>query len=71
MGRAGANIFQHQQELLSLQQRYCLSLKVNLMELRVPIPVGSISDLTFVTERPVTVEEINAILKKRLRRKIQ
>jgi glyceraldehyde 3-phosphate dehydrogenase len=28
--------------------------------LRVPIPVGSISDLTFVTERP-TVEEINAI----------
>jgi glyceraldehyde 3-phosphate dehydrogenase len=29
--------------------------------LRVPIPVGSISDLTFVTERPVTVEEINAI----------
>jgi glyceraldehyde 3-phosphate dehydrogenase len=36
---------------------------------RVPIPVGSISDLTFVTERPVTVEEINAILKKKLRRK--
>ncbi|HUI33745.1 MAG TPA: type I glyceraldehyde-3-phosphate dehydrogenase [Dysgonamonadaceae bacterium] len=31
--------------------------------LRVPIPVGSISDLTFVTERTVTVEEINSILK--------
>jgi len=29
--------------------------------LRVPIPVGSISDLTFVTERPVTVEEVNTI----------
>jgi glyceraldehyde 3-phosphate dehydrogenase len=35
--------------------------------LRVPIPVGSISDLTFVTERPVTVEEINA--RRRRRRK--
>ncbi|MDD4605026.1 MAG: type I glyceraldehyde-3-phosphate dehydrogenase [Dysgonamonadaceae bacterium] len=31
--------------------------------LRVPIPVGSISDLTFVTERTVTVKEINSILK--------
>lgn len=31
--------------------------------LRVPIPVGSISDLTFVTERNVTVEEVNAIFK--------
>lgn len=31
--------------------------------LRVPIPVGSISDLTFVTERPVSVEEINNIFK--------
>jgi glyceraldehyde-3-phosphate dehydrogenase/erythrose-4-phosphate dehydrogenase len=43
--------------------------KFDGVALRVPIPVGSISDLTFVTERPVTVEEINAILKKRLRRK--
>ena len=31
--------------------------------LRVPIPVGSISDLTFVTERTVTVDEINSIFK--------
>jgi glyceraldehyde 3-phosphate dehydrogenase len=38
--------------------------KFDGVALRVPIPVGSISDLTFVTERPVTVEEINAILKK-------
>jgi len=29
----------------------------------VPIPVGSISDMTFITERPVTVEEVNEILK--------
>jgi glyceraldehyde 3-phosphate dehydrogenase len=35
--------------------------KFDGVALRVPIPVGSISDLTFVTERPVTVEEINAI----------
>jgi glyceraldehyde 3-phosphate dehydrogenase len=34
--------------------------KFDGVALRVPIPVGSISDLTFVTERPVTVEE-NAI----------
>lgn len=31
--------------------------------LRVPIPVGSISDLTFVTDREVTVEEVNSIFK--------
>jgi glyceraldehyde 3-phosphate dehydrogenase len=28
---------------------------------RVPIPVGSISDMVFVTERDVTVEEVNAV----------
>ncbi len=37
--------------------------KFDGVAIRVPIPVGSISDLTFVTERPVTVEEVNAILK--------
>jgi glyceraldehyde 3-phosphate dehydrogenase len=37
--------------------------KFDGVALRVPIPVGSISDLTFVTDRPVTVEEINAIFK--------
>ncbi|MGQ1891009.1 type I glyceraldehyde-3-phosphate dehydrogenase [Thermophagus sp. OGC60D27] len=31
--------------------------------LRVPIPVGSISDLTFVARRNVTVEEVNAVFK--------
>lgn len=36
--------------------------KFDGVALRVPIPVGSISDMTFVTERPVTVEEVNAIL---------
>jgi glyceraldehyde 3-phosphate dehydrogenase len=29
---------------------------------RVPVPIGSISDITFVTERPTSVEEINGIL---------
>jgi glyceraldehyde 3-phosphate dehydrogenase len=42
--------------------------KFDGVALRVPIPVGSISDLTFVTERPVTVEEKMQFLK-RLRRK--
>jgi len=36
--------------------------KFDGVALRVPIPVGSISDMTFVTERPVTVEEVNSIL---------
>jgi glyceraldehyde 3-phosphate dehydrogenase len=37
--------------------------KFDGVALRVPIPVGSISDLTFVTKRPVTVQEVNGILK--------
>lgn len=37
--------------------------KFDGVALRVPIPVGSISDLTFVTERKVTPEEINSIFK--------
>jgi len=36
--------------------------KFDGVALRVPIPVGSISDMTFVTEKKVTPEEINAIL---------
>jgi len=37
--------------------------KFDGVAIRVPIPVGSISDMTFVTEKPVTVEEVNVILK--------
>ena len=37
--------------------------KFDGVALRVPIPVGSISDLTFITQRNVTVEEINTIFK--------
>jgi glyceraldehyde 3-phosphate dehydrogenase len=37
--------------------------KFDGVAIRVPIPVGSLSDLTFVMERAVTVEEVNAILK--------
>ena len=37
--------------------------KFDGVALRVPIPVGSISDLTFVTERSVTVDEVNTIFK--------
>jgi len=29
---------------------------------RIPIPIGSISDITFITERPTSAEEINMIL---------
>lgn len=36
--------------------------KFDGVAVRVPVPVGSISDITFVTERPTTAEEINSIL---------
>ena len=36
--------------------------KFDGIAVRVPVPVGSLSDMTFVTERPVTVDEVNAIL---------
>ncbi|MGB5822196.1 MAG: glyceraldehyde 3-phosphate dehydrogenase NAD-binding domain-containing protein, partial [Saonia sp.] len=36
--------------------------KFDGVAIRVPIPVGSISDMTFVTENQVTAEEVNAIL---------
>ena len=37
--------------------------KFDGVAIRVPIPVGSLSDLTFVMERSVTVEEVNEVLK--------
>jgi len=36
--------------------------KFDGIAVRVPVPIGSISDITFVTQRTTTVEEINAIL---------
>ncbi len=36
--------------------------KFDGMAVRVPIATGSLSDITIVTERPVTVEEVNKIL---------
>lgn len=36
--------------------------KFDGIAVRVPVPIGSISDITFVTQRATTVEEINAIL---------
>ena len=38
--------------------------KMNGLALRVPTPVGSITDLSFTTRSEVTSEEINAVLKK-------
>lgn len=37
--------------------------KFDGVAVRAPIPVGSISDIVFVTERPTTVEEINTIFR--------
>lgn len=36
--------------------------KFDGIAVRVPVPVGSISDITFIAERPTSVEEINRIL---------
>lgn len=41
--------------------------KFDGVAIRTPIPVGSLSDLTFVTERPVSVEEVNAIFEEEAR----
>ncbi len=35
--------------------------KFDGVAIRTPVPVGSISDLTFITKKPVTVEAVNAI----------
>ncbi len=34
------------------------------ISIRVPTPAGSIADITFISKRPTTVEEVNEILKK-------
>ena len=34
------------------------------MAIRVPIPVGSLADFTFVLKKETTVEEVNEVLKK-------
>jgi glyceraldehyde 3-phosphate dehydrogenase len=41
-----------------------LSGKFNGLSVRVPVPVGSLSDFTFLLSRTATVEEINDALKK-------
>jgi glyceraldehyde 3-phosphate dehydrogenase len=62
MGRAGANNIVPTSTGAAIATTKVLpEFEFDGVALRVPIPVGSISDLTFVTERPVTVEEINAI----------
>ena len=38
--------------------------KFDGIALRVPVPVGSIVDITFVSSRPTTKEEVNEVLKK-------
>lgn len=36
--------------------------KFDGIAVRVPVPIGSISDITFIAERPTSIEEINQIL---------
>ncbi|HVW71756.1 MAG TPA: type I glyceraldehyde-3-phosphate dehydrogenase, partial [Candidatus Paceibacterota bacterium] len=36
--------------------------KFDGISLRVPVPAGSIADVTFIAKRPTTVEEVNAVL---------
>lgn len=37
--------------------------KFDGISLRVPVPAGSIADITFIAKRPTTVEEVNSILR--------
>jgi glyceraldehyde 3-phosphate dehydrogenase len=37
--------------------------KLDGFSLRVPLPTGSVTDLTFIASRPTTVEEVNAAIK--------
>jgi glyceraldehyde 3-phosphate dehydrogenase len=37
--------------------------KFDGIALRVPVPAGSIADITFISKRPTTVDEVNGILK--------
>lgn len=37
--------------------------KFDGISLRVPVPAGSIADITFISKRPTTVEEVNSILR--------
>lgn len=37
--------------------------KFDGISLRVPVPAGSIADITFIAKRPTTVEEVNSVLK--------
>lgn len=41
-----------------------LTNKFDGISIRVPVPVGSIADITFVSKRPTTIEEVNKILMK-------
>lgn len=38
--------------------------KFDGISLRVPVPAGSIADVTFIAKRPTTVEEVNELLRK-------
>ncbi len=38
--------------------------KFDGISLRVPVPAGSIADITFIAKRPTTVEEVNRVLKR-------
>jgi len=38
--------------------------KFDGIAVRVPVPAGSLADVTFISKRPTTVEEVNAALKK-------
>ena len=38
--------------------------KFDGVALRVPVPAGSVADITFVSKRPTTVEEVNGIFRK-------
>ncbi|HVW82891.1 MAG TPA: type I glyceraldehyde-3-phosphate dehydrogenase [Candidatus Paceibacterota bacterium] len=50
---------------IAVTQAYpALAGKFDGISLRVPVPAGSIADITFIAKKPTTVEEVNAALRK-------
>jgi glyceraldehyde 3-phosphate dehydrogenase len=50
---------------IAVTQAYtALAGKFDGISLRVPVPAGSIADITFIAKRPTTVEEVNDVLRK-------
>ena len=60
----------HGRRVIAVTKAYpALTGKFDGISLRVPVPAGSIADITFIAKRPTSVEEINTALKAAARKR--